>query len=153
MSEQPLTNEVFLEMFREIRDLLRDSNRCFNEKLEKLRAEFERETKERDAEFAKMWQETEQQMQEVRLQMKIHVADGAFDERQKEILRYIETCNGKCTQSMLCRAFRSLKRRGRTKILADLIVAKAIREEKRTLKNSRKRTTFYILNQKMKVLV
>ena len=63
MSAQQLTYEGLLEVFRE-------SDRRFNEKLEKQSAEFDRLMKNQAAEFAKMRQETERQMQETDLRIK-----------------------------------------------------------------------------------
>jgi len=79
---------------------------------------------------------------------KRHVADGDFDRRQKEVLRYIEQCKGKCTLTMLGRKFRNLKKREREEILDNLEATKAIRMEERTLENSRKKSMFYVINRK-----
>jgi hypothetical protein len=79
---------------------------------------------------------------------KRHVADGDFDRRQKEVLRYIEACKGKCTLTMLCRKFRNFKQRERDEILDNLYATKTIKIEERALKDSRKRSTFLIVNKK-----
>ena len=57
MSAQQLTYEGLLEVFRE-------SDRRFNEKLEKQGAEFDRLMKERDAAFDRRMQETDRRMRE-----------------------------------------------------------------------------------------
>ena len=57
MSAQQLTYEGLLEVFRE-------SDRRFNEKLEKQSAEFRQLMKERDAEYEKIRLETDRQMKE-----------------------------------------------------------------------------------------
>jgi hypothetical protein len=75
-----------------------------------------------------------------------HVADSEFDRQQKEILRYIESCKGKCTMSMICRAFRKLKKRERDEIFENLEQTSAIRKE--TRKDSRKTTINYVINKK-----
>ena len=79
---------------------------------------------------------------------KRHVADGDFDRRQKEVLRYIEQCKGKCTQSILCRKFRNLKQRERAEILDNLLETNAIKKEERTLKGSQRKSAFYVLNKR-----
>ena len=51
---------------------------------------------------------------------------------------------------MLGRKFRSLKKREREEILDNLEATKAIRLEERVPKNSRQKSTFYVLNKKGK---
>jgi len=76
-----------------------------------------------------------------------HVAESDFDRKQKEILRYIEQCKGNCTLTMLCRKFRSLKKREREEILDNLLTTKAVKMEERMRKNSRKKTTSLIIHK------
>jgi hypothetical protein len=79
---------------------------------------------------------------------KRHVADSEFDRRQKEVLRYIAHCKGKCTLTMLCRKFRNLKKREREEILDNLLETKAFKIVERPQKNSRKKSTFYVIDKK-----
>ena len=69
MSAQLLTYESLLEVFRE-------SDRRFNEKLEKQGAEFTRLMKERDAEFDRVRQENEREKKE---------RDAEYDRMRKEL--------------------------------------------------------------------
>ena len=79
---------------------------------------------------------------------KRHVADGEFDRRQKEVLRYIEQCKGKCTFSMLCRKFRNLKKRERDEILENLFATNAVKMEEQTQQSSRKKSTVLVIPKK-----
>jgi len=49
---------------------------------------------------------------------------------------------------MIGRKFRYLKKREREEILDNLETTNAIRKEEGTLKKSRKRSTFYVINNK-----
>jgi hypothetical protein len=77
-----------------------------------------------------------------------HVADSDFDKKQKEMLRYIETCKGKCTPTMLCRKFRNLKKRERDEIIDNLLTTKALKIEHIQKKHSRQTSAVYAINKK-----
>jgi hypothetical protein len=79
-----------------------------------------------------------------------HVADSEFDKQQKEVLRYIEDCKGKCTLTMLYRKFRKLKKRERDDIIENLITTLAIRTTTIREDSKRQNITVYIVNKKQR---
>jgi hypothetical protein len=79
-----------------------------------------------------------------------YVADSEFDRQQKEIVRYIESCGGKCEQSMLTRKFQRLEKRRRDDIITNLKDTGVIREERQQKEGSQKYALFYILTKRKK---
>ena len=64
------------------------------------------------------------------------------------MLRYIESCKGKCTKSMLATKFRKLKRNERKDILDNLTETNAIRIEVGQKSKSRQAIPYYAINKK-----
>jgi len=54
------------------------------------------------------------------------VADEDFDRRQKEVLRYIESCDGKCTRNMLTQKFRHWEGKIRNAIMDNLFETNSV---------------------------
>jgi hypothetical protein len=79
-----------------------------------------------------------------------HVADSEFDRQQKEVLRYIESCGGQCTQNEFTRKFQRLEKRRRDDIIANLEDAGTIKEVWQKKEGSRQHANFYILKKRRK---
>lgn len=76
-----------------------------------------------------------------------YVADDDFDRKQKEVIRFVETCKGRCTRTMMTNQFRNWDIRFRKNVFDNLFETEILTQVWKTSGKAGRPTAFVVLKK------